>query len=43
MPVTLGDARRSIELVSALYASAKSGQRVMMPFRQADPYYLGWR
>jgi predicted dehydrogenase len=43
MPVTLDDARRSIELVSALYASAKSGQRVMMPIRQADPYYHGWR
>lgn len=42
LPVTLADARASLELVTALYASARSGQAVTLPLGPDDPDYDGW-
>ncbi len=42
MPVTLDDARRSIELASALYHAAETGQRVTLPLAASHPKYRGW-
>ncbi len=41
-PVSLQDARRSIELITAIYASAWSGQPVDLPLGQDHPLYAGW-
>jgi predicted dehydrogenase len=41
-PVTLADARASLELVTALYASARSGADVVLPIRPDHPLYGGW-
>lgn len=43
LPVTLADARRSIELVTALYASSRDGAEVRLPLARAHPYYEGWQ
>ena len=43
LPVTLGDARHSLELITALYDSAESGQPVMLPIGPEHPKYNGWR
>jgi predicted dehydrogenase len=42
LPVTLGDARRSIELASALYHSAATGTDVELPLGPDHPAYRGW-
>ena len=42
LPVTLADARRSLELVTALYYSAATGTLVSLPIGAAHPYYRGW-
>jgi predicted dehydrogenase len=42
-PVTLADARASIELLTACYYSARSGDNVMLPIGPDHPYYRGWR
>jgi predicted dehydrogenase len=42
LPVTLADARASIELVTACYASARSGQPVLLPIGPDHPLYGGW-
>ena len=42
LPVTLADARASIELVTALYASARSGRDVELPLAPDRPDYRGW-
>lgn len=42
-PVTLDDARRSLELLSALYWSARSGLPVALPLGAEHPIYRGWR
>jgi predicted dehydrogenase len=42
MPVSLDDARRSIELASALYHAAETGQRVPLPLAASHPRYRGW-
>jgi hypothetical protein len=42
LPVTLADARRSVELVTALYYSAATGTLVPMPIGADHPYYRGW-
>jgi predicted dehydrogenase len=42
LPVTLSDARRSIELLTAAYWSAASGEAVTLPLRPDHPYYAGW-
>lgn len=42
-PVTLGDARAALELVTALYASSASGERVALPLSKSAPGYADWR
>jgi predicted dehydrogenase len=41
-PVTLQDARNSIELLSALYESAKTNVPVTLPIDHQHPVYHGW-
>ncbi len=41
--VTLQDARRSLELVTALFAAAEDGVVVDLPIRESHPRYDGWR
>jgi predicted dehydrogenase len=43
LPVTIADARRSVELLSAIYHSARTGERVKLPIANAHPAYRGWR
>jgi predicted dehydrogenase len=43
LPVTLADARASLELITALYHSAQTGQVVELPIGQHHPKYAGWR
>ena len=40
--VTLEDGRRSLEFVTAVYASARSGQPVDLPLASDHPMYDGW-
>lgn len=40
--VTLDDGRRSLEFVTAVYASARSGQPVSLPLGPDHPMYGGW-
>ena len=40
--VTFEDGRRSIELVTALYTSAREGRLVRLPIDAHDPLYGGW-
>ncbi|MBA3303970.1 MAG: Gfo/Idh/MocA family oxidoreductase [Acidimicrobiia bacterium] len=42
LPVTLADARASIELITALYVSAREGRDVTLPLPPDDPAYAGW-
>jgi predicted dehydrogenase len=41
--VTAADGRRSLEFVTAVYASARSGQAVTLPLDQSHPLYAGWQ
>jgi predicted dehydrogenase len=42
LPVTVSDARASIELLTAIYASARTLQTVDLPIGPAHPLYAGW-
>jgi predicted dehydrogenase len=42
-PVTLADARASLELITAIYHSAQTGQAVDLPIGRDHPRYAGWR
>ena len=42
LPITLADARQSLELVSALYHSAATGTAVSLPIGMDHPKYNGW-
>ena len=42
MPVTLDDARASIELITALFASHETGAVVQLPLGPGHPKYHGW-
>ncbi|MSU89318.1 gfo/Idh/MocA family oxidoreductase [Rhodobacteraceae bacterium 2CG4] len=42
LPVTLQDARRSIELLTAAYWSARTGEAVRLPLGPEHPFYAGW-
>lgn len=42
-PVTLTDARVSLELITAIYGSARSGQAVALPLGRDHADYAGWR
>ncbi|ALN75506.1 Gfo/Idh/MocA family protein [Aureimonas sp. AU20] len=41
-PVTLQDARNSLELVTAAYASQRSGQPTVLPITADHPLYRSW-
>jgi hypothetical protein len=43
LPVTLADARRSLELITALYDSAERGQPVTLPIGPEHAKYRSWR
>jgi predicted dehydrogenase len=43
LPVAVDDARRSIELASALYHAAATGTDVELPLGPDHPTYCGWR
>lgn len=43
LPVTLNDARRSLELVTAIYASVSSGQAEHLPITKSHAGYRDWR
>ncbi|MBF9050160.1 Gfo/Idh/MocA family oxidoreductase [Roseobacter sp. HKCCD9010] len=40
--VTLDDGRRSIELVTAIYSAARSGERIALPLAANAASYTGW-
>ena len=42
LPVTLTDARRSVELLTAAYYSAMTGEAVALPLTARHPFYRGW-
>ena len=42
LPVTIADARRSLELITALYESAETGHAVQLPITPAHPKYSSW-
>ncbi len=42
LPVTLADARRALELITAIYYSAQTGQAVTLPIGPDHPKYQGW-
>jgi predicted dehydrogenase len=42
LPVTLADARRSLELVTAAYHSQRTGQAVKLPLGAEHPLYESW-
>jgi predicted dehydrogenase len=41
--VSLEDGRRSVELVTAIYQAARSGERVALPLDRNAPLYKGWQ
>ena len=43
LPVTLADARASLELITALYFSAMTGEDVVLPIGADHPMYAGWQ
>lgn len=43
LPVTLFDARRSLELVTAIYSSASTGQAELLPITSSHPGYRDWQ
>lgn len=42
LPMTLADARRSIELASALHYSSRTATEVVLPLGKQHPYYRSW-
>lgn len=43
LPVTLADSRRALELITAMYHSAQTGQPVTLPLSEDHPKYSGWQ
>jgi predicted dehydrogenase len=43
LPVTLADARRSLELITALYHAAETGEPVSLPIDKSHSKYASWR
>lgn len=41
-PVTLADARASLELITGIYHSAETGERAVFPIGPDHPRYAGW-
>jgi predicted dehydrogenase len=42
LPVTLADARTSLELITAIYHSAQTGRAIQLPIGAGHPKYSGW-
>jgi len=42
LPISLADARQSLELVTALYHSSATGTAVRLPIGTDHPKYNGW-
>lgn len=42
LPVTIADARASLELITAIYHSAETGQPVALPIASDHPKYAAW-
>ncbi|TME30087.1 MAG: gfo/Idh/MocA family oxidoreductase, partial [Chloroflexi bacterium] len=42
LPVTLSDARVSLELITAMYYSAETGGSVTLPIGADHPRYASW-
>ena len=42
LPVSIADARPSLELITAAYHSARTGEAVRLPIGQDHPLYVGW-
>jgi predicted dehydrogenase len=42
-PVTLADSRASIELLTAAYCSARTGESISLPIGPDHPWYHSWR
>jgi predicted dehydrogenase len=42
LPVTLADARASLELLTAMYISGREGREVILPLDTDDPAYRKW-
>jgi predicted dehydrogenase len=42
LPVSISDARSSLELLTAAYHSARSGEAVRLPLGKDHPLYAGW-
>jgi predicted dehydrogenase len=42
LPITTEDARRSLEIITALYHSAETGAAVALPIAREHPKYAGW-
>jgi predicted dehydrogenase len=42
LPVSIADARPSLELIAAAYHSARTGRVVELPIGRSDPLYRGW-
>lgn len=40
--VTFADGRRSLEFVTAVYASAQTGMPQTMPLDRSHPFYESW-
>ena len=43
LPITLQEARLALEVITAIYASAETGQAVTLPIGQDHPKYSGWK
>jgi len=43
LPVTLAEARASLELITAIYHAAETGELVQLPIGEDHPKYGGWR
>jgi len=43
LPVTLADARASLEWITAMYYSARTHEAVDLPLDSSHPYYAGWQ
>jgi predicted dehydrogenase len=43
LPITLADARASLELITAMYNSSQTGQAVELPIGKDHPQYASWR
>jgi predicted dehydrogenase len=43
LPVTVSDARASLELITAIYHAARTRESVRLPIHDAHPLYEGWQ